>query len=215
MFLRKLLLLFCLTPSTMVFGQGRFVCPEPSSISIFPNKPNVYLAYEKTEQIAKPSQEGIQTSHSLRLQNNSKWAIKVNAVPGVTPPQNSLITKTLCTGARQVLVNETEVEVLYHVEVQSRDATPRPPIFINSQIHWEIWLAPGDALRFKVPSQDLNDDYSIKVSYSYEWEKIDVPKPKSGEPEEIVKYYDELLQYDAPEHLVYFRYYRVKEKTEK
>jgi hypothetical protein len=145
---------------------------------------------------------------TLRLRNNSPWAIAISADGDFTPATLSKIT--LPDGGKVfALPNDSQVEVCYEAEViptmsvdeYARVKVPNQPVPAYS-CKWtakrasggNAWIQPGHSIIFSLPKDFLGRGLKVYTVFNYEWE-ADHGQLKANEPtHQVYLYSTDLMQ---------------------
>jgi len=122
-----------------------------------------------------PRREGESTQGTwLKLRNNLKWQLKV---PGSYIEPSYAWTKGQ---SEAVLFYEIEDNRIRFVRSRLRDVSdpkddriPPPPIgYRMTDLVKYVYLAPGESLVFSIPSEHLNSNLALSVSFNFSWEDV-------------------------------------------
>lgn len=143
----------------------------------------VFITYERTDKIVDAlqhkmiigsvdSKEDRRTQGVvLRLQNHTKWAIKLpthSLYIGNTVSPIVLKNGTTVLG----LHNDLEVNVRYKVETfnNSKSAKYNTKNTNNTDVYSDSWLPSGQSIIFGVNQEHLQKNSKIYVPFNYEWQ---------------------------------------------
>jgi hypothetical protein len=200
----KIFTILIINISFLVFGYS--LVPGQSS------QPSVYLTFEKTGKFellcANKSQEGIW----LRLHNNTRWAINLDAQPAKNDNSQKSLLRLSDGTEVDGLADGTEVDACYDVEaipllmtvkkgntiiLDSPVTIPTPKVDFYCSCKWRagrtqeykgIWISAGSSVLLSVPQKALTKDLMIYTLFNYEWESVS-GKVKRDEPQHKVLFY--------------------------
>jgi hypothetical protein len=192
-------------------GQTAKQCIKRADILVEPDKPTVYITYERAGQFSKapgrlaatdPSDEEKLKGESikgvwLRLHNNTRWAISF--------PTESLYlggTKTvplrLCNGSGALALRDgIEVNARYEIDIlPGHENVTRPRVANRIDVFSDSWLGPSCSIVFVVPREYLKEPLAICLPFHYEWE-MEKEQLRSGEPEHRIYFHSWNLPVDV------------------
>lgn len=174
----------------VLMSASLFLSAQPD-----PKRPHIYVALERR----------FDKEFSLRLTNNSEWAIRVcsrSFVPNVRPnvrPVELRDGKTisaftdgfeapLCYGVERFSNSKLTVAKLNSAEASEGGRGMKDP-FADCKFNYcgfyddgnyggTGWIAPGTSVILRVSTVYLRDDYQIYIKYQYEWESDSIANPR-------------------------------------
>ena len=168
--IRIVLALFC----AFAVGRGqepRPCCPERDQVLIAKDKASISITFERTEESSKekPPFDTRMKGSSLRLNNNTRWAIRVPTERLYVG--SKIIALRLCDGRSILgLRNGIDVAVQYEVESHSGASVWTLPFPGRTDVSWTSWIPAGGSILFKVNPEHLANNLKVYVPYHYEWE---------------------------------------------
>lgn len=189
-----------------------------TDIRISKNAPSVYLTYEHLGENASLCNEKKTQGVWLRLHNNSKWAINIEA----NTVEEDSIESTYLTDKTSVSILKDNVAVTTCYEVEAIPTTTTkvrgdggislnvpvkvkvPQTKLYCSCSWRtgstrsegVWILPGRSVTFSVPREALNKNLKIYTLFSYEWEQ-ESGSFRDNEPIHKVYFYS----YDLPKNI--------------
>lgn len=158
--------LFLFTTVALGFAQGM---SSKAVKKLVADRPSIYIEYQQLGRSISGEQEEFLW---FRLQNNTKWSLRVRASGGIT----NLGDKTLFYS---ILSSYDKVGFDYPCRVCSI-----------------ILLRSGQSILFGVPREHLANAYALRLTYSNEWEN-DLDVHAGLEPTHFVFFYVKNLPKDV------------------
>jgi hypothetical protein len=111
--------------------------------------PSVYISFVREAKIASARNGGMEQTVWLRLHNNTRWPIRLDA-SGIPKEYG-------------------DAELYYAVE----DTNKGEALFGSTECHVcsSVSLASGQSLIFSLPREYLVKGHRIRIDFSYDWEK--------------------------------------------
>lgn len=127
-----------------IFAQNKYQNKISVGVRIKQNKPSVYIVPESDLKLNKLAEVGERIL--LRLHNNSRWGILLEASGGYAEYEDG-----------SIYYKVFEKDVLQHNQF--------------CHVCSVIPLSSGKSFLFSVPKEYLAKDFSLRIQFDYEWEK--------------------------------------------
>jgi hypothetical protein len=195
MMFKKLCFAILISQSLIAFDKYSV---EQDSIRLDSSKPHAYLSLEKSN--------GDQVT--LKFHNNSRWAI--NLCSRAYYPWPFLARKIVNGRERFFLKNEQNYKLCYGIRsyfsrvftaskvpranrtnksnTQKSDCeTEQTYAYFDDNHSYRQWIAPGEAISFNIPAENLKAGQVVYIEYNYDWEE---PEYELRGPKHRAEFYD-------------------------
>jgi hypothetical protein len=166
--LQLITVIICLALPSQAFPQGK-VTVNPKSVRIDKKVPTIFIVLERVGTIKNVSGSGEEKRVWLRLKNNSRWLIKLDASGGDKAVEDARLYYEIVDVQRNIKVART------------------------CHVCSIVGLASGKSILFSVPYQELAEGNSLRIQFEYEWED-GVSVAPAIEPVHFVYFYTRHLQ---------------------
>lgn len=167
---------FALAFSVPAFAQASKICEQPKAYIINKEKPSVYIEFEqfgkaddwqnaRLGEVSKKLEIKKGNDVWLRLYNNSCWELQIptfSMYMSMVKDEANPEKKKVIFGR---IEDGTAANVFYKVEEDDRKQ-----VVWGGHSYSESFLPPGFSVLFPVHREHLENDRSIYVNFTYEWE---------------------------------------------